>query len=246
MIKLLYANGKHQGELYRIWRNYADFAKDSIDLVAQTAFNNKLSQKAVFLHYGYGVQTNADGQQGYTNGILGAMNFWIDTFPDLRFEYDTEAEDEEKELPVEASKRKHFYTWLQRFNQFKGLQLFRTSNELWNYYANTDSTEDCPVWEPNVPAPQQLLEEYPEVAILLTAGNLVNSEEPHQAKAGLWAVEQILLGKEPLEKIAQKLQGLASNPAGAEKLSGKIKPELGVIFYAFLTAKFYEEVAEYF
>lgn len=243
MIKLLYACGKHQGEVYRIWRNYQDFARVTIDLVANTALNNKLPQKAVFLHYGYGFQENAEGQPGYTNGILGAMNFWLDTFPDLRFEYDTQAEDEEKETYIEAAKRKNFYIWLQRFNSVKGLQLFRTSNELWSYYSNTDSTEECPVWEPNVPAPQQLLEDYPEAVVLLAAGNLINSQQQHEKVAGLWAVEQVLLGKEPLEKLSAKLQGLIENPAGTEKL--KVKSELGVIFYAFLSGKFYEEVEEY-
>lgn len=244
MIKLLYAYGKHKGELFRIWRDYASFVKDTIDLVAQTAFNNKLSHKAVFLHYGYGVKVNEEGQQGYTNAILGGMNFWIDSFQDLTFEYDTVAEDEEKEELFQKEKRKRFYTWLQRFNRIKGMQLFRTSNELWNCYANLEVTEECPVWEPNVPSPQQLLETYPEVAALLEAGNMINDEQAHKAIAGLWAVEQLLLG-EAVEKVLPKLRGCADNPESVEKLKNKVHPELGVVFYAFLTGKFFEEVEEF-
>lgn len=244
MIKLLYAYGKHQGELFRIWRDYNSFVKDTIELVAQTAFNNKLSQKALFLHYGYGVRINEAGQQGYTNAVLGGMNFWIDSFPDLAFEYDSEAEDEEKEEPIQKEKRKRFYAWLQRFNRLKGMQLFRTSNEMWNSYINTDCTEECPVWEPNVPAPQQLLEKYPEVAALLEAGNLINEEQPHKVVSGLWAIEQLLSG-ESVEKIMPKLRGCAENPDSVAKLEKKVHSELGVIFYAFLTGKFFEEVEEF-
>lgn len=242
MIKLQYAYGKHQGELYRIWRDYTSFAKDTLDLVAKTAFDNQLPQQAAFLHYGYGVKTNEAGQTGYTNGILGAMNFWLDSFPDLCFEYDTVG-DEDEDTAEDLAKRKNFYSWLERFNRVPGLQLFRTSNELWNYYANNDSTPVCPVWEPNVPVPQQVLETYPVVAALLEAGNLLNGE-PQLAPAGLWALEQLLSGKEAYAVIPE-MQKYAAAPEAAQALGGKIHTELGVVFYAFLTGKFYEEVAEY-
>ena len=243
MIKLIYANGKHQGELYRIWKDYAGFAQDTLNLVARTALDNKLSQKAVFLHYGYGIAADEQGRTGYTNGILGGMNFWIDSFPDLIFVCDSVQEDEDEDAPQDPVREK-FYYWLNKLGQVKGMQQFRTSNEMWAVYAGNESTEEIPIWEPNLAAPDQLLESYPTIAALLAAGNLVNSEKQSEAMAGLWAVEQLLDGGSA-EQVLTEMQTYAASDDAAAALKGRVQPELGVVFYAFLTAKFYEEIAEF-
>lgn len=237
MIKLLYTTGEQAGQVCRSWDNVQEFCQETIQQVAMAANENKLDHRSFFTHYGFEVVTTATGANGFKNGILGSMNFWLDSLPNIAFVYDSgDAEGNTRQIA--------FYELLNKIGMVPGMQAFRTSSNLWNLYIDMDNAvapEPIKIWEPTIEHPQLLLQDYPRVGALLEAAGLLGSEKERENKIGEWAFMEMLNGADTEKTLrimhdVQNYQG-APMPALQEPIQ-----DLFPIIYAFLQGKFYEEL----
>lgn len=236
MIKLLYTTGVQSGELCRSWENVQEFCQETIHQVAMVANENKLDQRSVFTHYGFEVVTTATGANGFKNGVLASMNFWLDSLPNTAFVYDSgDTEDE---------RQKAFYELLNKIAMVPGMQTFRTSSNLWNLYndlSKTVSPVPLKLWEPTTDHPQQVLQDYPRVGAMLEAAGLLGSDRERNNRIGEWAFLEMLNGAEEEKtlRIMRDVQNYqrAEMPALKEPVQ-----DLFAAIYAFLQGKFYEEL----
>ena len=238
MIKLLYTKGEKAGQEYYSWLNIQQFCQETIQQVAMVAYENKLDQKSVFTHYGFEVVTTATGANGFKNGVLASMNFWLDSVPDVIFEYDSgDAEGDARQIA--------FYELMHKIGEIPGMQLFRTSSRLWNLYNELDNgmaKEPIKIWEPTVDHPQELLIDYPRVGAMLEAAGLLGSEKEREVKVGEWAFMEMLNGADPEKtmRIVKDVKHYENAKLPVNKY--EIPEDLFAVIYAFLEGKFYEEL----
>lgn len=239
MIRLLYTKGEQAGQVYHEWQDVQSFCQESIYQVSMVAYENKLDQKSVFTHYGYEVVKTAAGGNGFKNGILASMNFWLDSVPDVILEYNSGEPKSERE--------KNFYAVLNQIGKVPGMELFRTSNDLWTSHrqlSNTVSKEPLRLWEPTTEEPEQLLKDYPRVRAMLEAAGLLANEEKRIVEAGAWAFQELLNGAELKSTMKAMRDAVASAAAKLPEYKYTKQPnqDIFAIIYAFLQGKFYEEL----
>lgn len=239
MIKLIYNSGVQKGQTCRQWQDVQEFCQESIHQVSMVAYENKLDQRSVFTHYGYEVITTPTGANGFKNGVLASMNFWLDSLPETIMEYDSgETED---------AKQAAFYKVLNQLAHVPGLQVFRTSNDLWVRYRQLDSEgteEKIVIWEPTTAAPEDILEDHPRVKAMLEVAGLLAAEDERVVKAGEWAFQELLNGA-PLKQTVKIMRDVAASAsAKLPEYSYTQEPneDIFAIIYAFLQGKFYEEL----
>lgn len=238
MIKLLYTSGEKAGETVQTWENVQDFCQESIHQVAMVAYQNKLDQRSVFTHYGFEVITTAAGANGFKNGILASMNFWLDSIPNVQFIYDSgDAKGDVRQV--------EFYRLLNRIATVPGMQIFRTASTMWNLYnelSTNGSAEPLKLWEPTVEHPQQVLQDYPLVGALLEAAGLLGSDSERENQVGTWAFMELLKGAD-IAKTLRKVHDVQNyHRAEVPTLQEQAPQDLFAVIYAFLQAKFYEEL----
>ena len=239
MIKLIYSAGEHKGEICRSWENVQEFCQESINQVSMVAYENKLDQRSVFTHYGYEVITTATGANGFQNGVLASMNFWLDSIPDTIMEYDSGDTQDEREI--------RFYELVNQIARVPGMLTFRTSNDLWYRYSklsNTVSEVPLRLWEPTTEHPEQVLKDYPLVGALIEAAGLLANEEKRIYNAGAWAFQELLNGAN-LEKTVKAMRDVAASVRAKlpdYKYTKAPSEDIFAAIYALLQGKFYEEL----
>ena len=237
MIKLVYDSGSKAGTSLQSWENVNDFCRDTIEAVAMVAYENKLDQKSVFTHYGYEVVTTAAGENGFKNGFMGSMNFWLDTVPNVSFSYDGGTEQP-------SAREKAFYELLNRIGGVPGMQRMRTSSRLWNLYNELlhGAQEPLKLWEPTVEHHQELLRDYPRVGALLQVGGYLASDKERESRVAAWAFMELLegAGVEPTLQIFHDVITYKNAPMPAQ--TREIPQDLFAALYAFLEGRFYHEL----
>jgi len=237
MISLLYTTGVQTGKVCRSWEDVASFCQETIQQVAMAANENHLDQRSFFTHYGFEVVTTETGANGFKNGVLASMNFWLDSLPDTAFVYDSG--DSEKDARKAA-----FYELLNRIALVPGMQTFRTSSNLWNLYNDLDqngSKEPIKIWEPTTNHPQQVLQDYPRVGALLESAGLLGSDSERENVIGEWAFMEILNGAE-VEKTLRIMHDVQNYKGAQMPALREPVQDLFPVIYAFLQGKFYEEL----
>ena len=239
MIRLIYAGGEKKGQLFCEFKDVQEFCQESIRQVSMVAYENKLDQRSVFSHYGFEVVTTPTGANGFKNGILASMNFWLDSVPDTIMEYDSgETED---------AKEKAFYKVLNQIANVPGMLTFRTSNDLWFRYRQQEQNfaqATVKIWEPTTAVPEEVLQDYPRVGAMLEAAGLLANDDQRVVKAGEWAFQELLNGAE-LKRTVKVMRDVAASASA--KLPDYVctqepNEEIYAIIYAFLQGKFYEEL----
>lgn len=239
MIKLIYSSGEQKGQICREWKDVQGFCQESIYQVSMVAYENKLDQRSVFTHYGYEVVQTSTGANGFKNGVLASMNFWLDSLPNTMFEYDSGETDN--------IKQQEFYRILNQIASVPGMLTFRTSNDLWSCYrkiTSDHSDASILIWEPTTAPPEELLKDYPRVGAMLEAAGLLANENKRVVAAGEWAFQELLNGA-GLKNTVKTMRDVVASAAAklpAYFYTKNPNKDIFAIIYAFLQGKFYEEL----
>lgn len=239
MIRLIYASGPKKGQLFYEWKDVQEFCQESIHQVSMVAYENKLDQDSVFTHYGFEVVTTPTGANGFKNGILASMNFWLDSVPGTIMEYDSGETDDVKQIA--------FYKVLNQIANVPGMLTFRTSNDLWFRYRQLEQNfaqATVKIWEPTTAVPEEVLQDYPRVGAMLEAAGLLADNNERVVKAGEWAFQELLNGAEPKRtvKLMRDVAASASAKLPDYVFTKEPNKDIYAIIYAFLQGKFYEEL----